>query len=168
MTEVFKWLRYEVPRKRLLTFILYSIAIAFSLSVLSGAILISVDADLKDVKIGKKILTAGFFSTLFVCAAIEEIFFRFIPLYFARLLTKKTSIILFVAIISSIIFGDLHGNAWHIFLQGISGFILCVVYLKCGGMQGKIIKPLSCSTLSHFGFNSFLTLLALVGGSTTF
>lgn len=78
----------------------------------------------------------------------EEIIFR-VPL---GLIAPHVQlpITLTAAVTSSVLFGYLHGGISHIAIQGISGFIYSIIFLKCGGMKGKRLKPLLASTSAHF------------------
>lgn len=95
---------------------------------------------------------------------VEEIKFRFLPLFFATEIAKKIKfrfLIPLTAVASSVLFGWMHGSnlkgGWvFIFIQGATGLILSVVYLKCGGMTNKHLKALSSSYLIHFIFDAMI------------
>ena len=93
-------------------------------------------------------------------AFIEEVLFRLIPLYTAvKIFSKKSYLILGVAIISSVIFGVLHGSPWNILIQGEGGLLYSLLYLKSGGLQGNHNKAISASTFLHASFN----IIAIMG-----
>lgn len=79
-------------------------------------------------------------------APFEEVLFRWLPmllLNFVMMWLYKTSridkerffkvekyAILILTIVSSIVFGWVHGNFLNVFLQGVSGLVLMLVYLR--------------------------------------
>ncbi|MBI5152844.1 MAG: CPBP family intramembrane metalloprotease [Parcubacteria group bacterium] len=95
---------------------------------------------------------------LFWGALWEEIIFRF-PLDIIADICDKDGRILYAIIISSLMFGYLHGGILYILFQGVFGFILCLLFLKSGGFQNNPYKALLVTTSTHFGNN------ALVAGS---
>lgn len=126
-----------------------------------------------------------FTSSLFLvpmCAFIEEMMFRWAPmiLFFTGLaiLAKKGQIeenkmkkiekygVATVVIVSSIIFGFVHGNIFNILLQGVSGVIFSMFYLRTlyrrkeAGKSNKLqTMPVLSSTLYHTVSNAVLMLL---------
>ncbi|OGZ97663.1 MAG: hypothetical protein A2676_03635 [Candidatus Sungbacteria bacterium RIFCSPHIGHO2_01_FULL_51_22] len=67
----------------------------------------------------------------------------------------------------SAIFGAAHGNIINIFIQGVSGFMSLLLFLKCGGWQGRYVKALLTTGITHTLFNGVLTLIAITGGATS-
>lgn len=88
-------------------------------------------------------------------AFLEERIFR-LPL--AIFIGKNIDLenILVIAVLLSVLFGLAHVNGTvagqRIFVQGVSGFILSVLFLKCG-MQGDYGKALMATTFTHFLYN---------------
>lgn len=113
------------------------------------------------------ILAAWFPFYLLLAAYSEEFVFR-LPL--ALLVKWEWSVkgILIAASVLSVLFGLVHGGIVNIFIQGVAGFAYCLLFLKAGGMQGKVVKPLVVTTLVHFSFNGILALLVVAGGGTHF
>lgn len=129
--------------------------------------------------------TSDFTNSLFLvpmCALLEEIIFRWAPmvLFFTGLgiLAKKGLFgdekmkkiekygVATVVIISSIIFGFVHGNAFNILLQGVGGVIFSMFYLRTlyrrreAGKVDKLQKmPVLSSTIYHTLSNGLLMLL---------
>lgn len=68
------------------------------------------------------------FSSLVQAPLIEELIFRYAPLQFV----KGTPHVLPMMIISSAIFGWLHGGFINVMMQGVTGFCFAVVYVKNG------------------------------------
>ncbi len=105
---------------------------------------------------------------LMASAAIEELLFRTAPLFFGWAVAwvfwrnecelAQTSVLLGISIVASAVFGYVHGNFSSIPVQGVGGFILSIVYLKCGGINGKIMWPLMTSASVHFVFNMILVI----------
>lgn len=117
-----------------------------------------------------------------MCAFIEELMFRWAPmvLFFLGLgiLAKNSKIedekmgkiekygVASIVIISSIIFGLVHGNVFNILIQGVSGVIFSMFYLRTLYRQrqaGKVDKlqkmPVLSSTLYHTMSNVLLMAL---------
>jgi membrane protease YdiL (CAAX protease family) len=113
-----------------------------------------------------QIFTFSFPIILFGAAFIEEVIFR-LPL--AIIIEMRGSIVgvLAIALLLSAIFGFLHGGIHHIFIQGVVGFISCILFLKCGGLQRNYFKALAATTVTHFLFNAILVGIAIIGGATS-
>lgn len=95
----------------------------------------------------------------------EEFAFRFAPLALTFLKFGRSRMVLVAALLSSIVFGYLHGGYDLIFTAGFDGLMFCFVFLKCGGMSGSLIKGLLCSFLAHFSKNAIsFALIILVEG----
>ncbi len=108
------------------------------------------------------------FPIIFLGSVItEEILFR-LPL--AIFLEKKWSIpgVLAAAFVLSVIFGILHGSVYHIFIQGIAGFIYSILFLKCGGLQRKYFKAINTTITAHLSWNTILVGIAIATGATLF
>lgn len=89
---------------------------------------------------------------IFSLALFEEVMFRLLPIYF--ILTRDLDkYILHAIIISSIVFGYIHGSALNILTQGFTGMILSIVFLKCGGFFEDFAKGTLSSTFAHVIFN---------------
>lgn len=102
---------------------------------------------------------------LFITVAIEEFTFRLAPLFAAfSIFGEKPTPLLISALVASAVFGFLHGNYSNIFVQGASGFLLCLLFLKCGGFNGNIVKAFTTTSVAHFFFNSLLVLSLMVSG----
>ncbi len=91
-------------------------------------------------------------------AFFEELIFRLPLAIFVRMGWSLEKVFV-VAVPLSVFFGFLHGGISHIFLQGVSGFIFSIVFLKCGGWQRNYTKALLASTATHFMFNAVLIWL---------
>lgn len=89
----------------------------------------------------------------------EELIFHTIPFYFSVKFFKKPWLMFLVLVISSATFGFIHGGFTPIFAQGITGFLIGILYLKCGGAKGKIIKPTIIAIFTHYLFNEILVSL---------
>lgn len=106
-----------------------------------------------------------------IWALSEEILFRFLPFYLIFLLEYCLSkefipnkIILLIAIISSIIFGYLHGNWRAIFIQGIGGLYFSYIFWRYSFRANsfkKLFWGLFASTVVHTSFN-VLVLMTLI------
>lgn len=92
---------------------------------------------------------------LFLVVIAREVAYRAIPLFLAVYLLKKDWMILSVAFISSLIFGWRHewGFSFTTASITVSALVFCLLYLKCGGWRGAIVKPISAAVASHYLFN---------------
>jgi len=104
----------------------------------------------------------------FFSVQIEELIFRVIPFFLSFIIFKrapdifyKTAVALMLFFISTIIFGILHGGLVNILVQGVGGFILGIVYLRCGGYSGKVLKPFAVASILHFIYNIHLGFVIL-------
>lgn len=60
----------------------------------------------------------------------------------------------------SILFGLAHGDSLpHVLIQGGGGLILCVVFLRCGGLHRHPIRGWSCATAAHGLYDTALWLV---------
>lgn len=102
-------------------------------------------------------------------ALLEETFFRAMPFYLIYVFTKKrekyfkplifTALILF----SFVFFGFIHEfRAINILHQGVGGLILGIIYLKFGGMRGKVFKPFLVCVAYHWLWNVLVVSLIYV------
>ncbi len=105
-------------------------------------------------------LTGDFWNMLIIMAFIEELLFR-LPLAIPVKLNWSSRNVLVVTVILSALFGWAHG-ADHIFIQGMSGFIYSIIFLKCGGFQKKFSKAFLSVVATHFLFNAVASVLAIV------
>lgn len=101
-----------------------------------------------------------------LCAApfacmVEELISR-APLSMIGKIWPGSAMPLLAAILSSIFFGWLHGGWATVPYQGVCGLILSLYYLKAGGQEGTLFRPLSVSYLIHMGYNIALFGLGLV------
>jgi hypothetical protein len=96
-------------------------------------------------------------------AALEEALFR-LPLAIFLLAVGVGRVTIGAAALLSFAFGELHGP-WHALVQGPAGFLLCIVFIKCGGARkGRgFIKGYGSAVAVHTGFNTVLFVLTLIG-----
>lgn len=118
---------------------------------------------------GPSFSAVGLLSELITGAMIEEGAFRFAPLFLYWFIYDEFSSsdsflrgVVPVSILSSVVFGYIHGGWFTLPVQGVSGIIFSVVYLKFGGMQGKVILPFVASSITHFFYNGFIVFPILL------
>lgn len=115
-------------------------------------------------------------------AVAEEMMFRWAPLllltfgltyaYRTGRLSKdqffhiEKYCLLTIVVLSSIVFGWVHGTVFNVLLQGVSGIIFCIIYLRCFFIERDLgvrdrwqIVPLVESSLYHSMANAFLIFL---------
>lgn len=169
MSRLLDWLSEEAKGKRLF-FYIGGCAIAY---LLYATVLICVAKQL-DAQIPNRsgqgtipITTWYFLPWLIVSAFCEEVLFRLFPLVAADAWGKSKKIFIVVGL-ASCIFGLMHGGFFFIILQGVNGVLLSLLFLKCGGLQGKYGKALATTTVSHFLVNSTIAGMALITGIKNF
>ena len=165
------WIEKEPKEYSIAVIIMYTVILVFVVNIIviciAEIINFNISSAPTEVSITEtensiKILSLYFPCFLYFSAAIEEIIFRCIPLMLAVEILGTSKKVFLVAIFSLIIFGTSHGGYDHIFLQGISGFICCIVFLKCGGFNENYLKGFLSSTTSHFLFNMILMLITVI------
>ena len=100
----------------------------------------------------------------------EEATFRFLPLVLSRIIAIKIGnnilLLLCTAVISSVIFGYLHGHWKYVFNQGVGGFLYCLLFLKTGGLDFPSLKTFQAFlnvVVIHSLFNyTILAIIALI------
>ena len=71
-------------------------------------------------------------SLVVVAPLSEELLFRYLPIRITQRFNARKWVLYLVIIVSSIIFGYVHGS-WHfIFIQGVGGLILSSAFLRGG------------------------------------
>jgi membrane protease YdiL (CAAX protease family) len=94
---------------------------------------------------------------------IEEFFFRALPLFVVvRYLRGRAWAIALVVVGSSALFGFMHGDLLHVPFQGVIGIIFSLSYLKCGGLRGAMVKPLTITWFIHFLWDTFVIYLSAI------
>ncbi len=101
-----------------------------------------------------------------VSPLFEELIFRlgflFVPI---QIFSNSAPLPIFTAVVwSSVIFGYMHGGFKKVPLQGVSGLILSVVFLKCGGWNGDFFIATCVSVTAHSLINGGIYLWALREG----
>lgn len=86
-------------------------------------------------------------------ASVEELAFRFIPIVLVMKLIGPGLTLWIIIIASSIILGILHGNFFHIFLQGLWGVVFSVIFLKFGGLYGSYLIAFLVVATIHSVYN---------------
>ncbi len=87
----------------------------------------------------------------------EELYWRFLPLT-APIFFGLRFFISPAVFISSAHFGYMHGGLLNIPLQGVGGLILCLVFLKCGGMRMRFFRAIGMVILTHLLIDAVLYL----------
>lgn len=78
------------------------------------------------------------FAVLIAAPLVEEFIYRFLPIRCVKLFTTNKIVIRVVIIFSSAVFGAMHGYWYNIFIQGFSGIIFSVAFLK-GGYRASVV-----------------------------
>ncbi|MFA6295888.1 MAG: CPBP family intramembrane glutamic endopeptidase [Patescibacteria group bacterium] len=164
------WLKNEAKNSEIPMLILTALLFNLVYSLIAADILIHFsNIKLPKIELEMPICNYKTFIILFTFALREELFFR-APLLLMNYFPddKKFRYALIMAIMLSAAFGYLHGGSSNILVQGVSGFTLCILFLKTGGINKKGFKALMICTIAHFCFNSFLALILALHGKSTF
>ncbi len=90
---------------------------------------------------------------------IEECIFRFVPLALSSWSKNRWHVAIAIGI-SSFAFGLVHGGYANLPIQGISGVVFSLVFLKWSGWLEDLGKGLFASTAVHIAFNTTALWLA--------
>ncbi len=152
------WVREEARGKDVFLVVVAAVALGWFWTF--GALVLIHLFDAGALIVQGNMLTPNIYSPaiLLGSAFFEELLFRLPLAIFVRMGWSLEKVFV-VAVVLSLLFGFLHGGISHIFLQGVSGFIFSVVFLKCGGWQRNYAKALIASTVTHFMFNAVLIWL---------
>lgn len=148
-----QWLQEEAYGKNVFLVVVAAAALCWFWDVGVLILIHFIGAELSLIDQGN-ILMSRIYSPAGVLGAafVEEIIFR-LPLAIFVQRNWPLDKVLTIAILLSVIFGYLHGGIMHLFLQGMSGFMFSLVFLKCGGWQRNYAKGVLVSTATHFMFN---------------
>lgn len=113
-----------------------------------------------------KVLHMGLF--FLAMAFLEEFIFRFLPIVVGLLLFRWWAVtrpfVLIIALFASIGFAEAHGTGLHTYLlQGVGGFVYCVLFLKFSAMKLRyVFGSLIATWLMHASWN--IGVLGLLSG----
>lgn len=162
-----RWLKEEARGMKVYALMAESVvlSIIYSFSVVIAAHFLGIS--ISPVGNGKvQILTLYF--PIFLASAVfaEEALFR-LPLAIFIDRGWPVAKIMGAALLLSAAFGFIHGGIRHILVQGGFGFILSVMFLKCGGLKKNYLKAIAVTTASHLLFDAVLVGIALLAGKTS-
>ncbi len=98
-----------------------------------------------------------FVSILVQAPLFEETIFRLVPLTIVVFFTKKPASVLTTVVLFAVLFGTIHpygaiGRAQ----VAIAGLVFGVMFLKCGGLNGRAVKAWLSSMAAHSMANLFI------------
>lgn len=178
---IMKRLWQKIMRMNIVKLYLLTLLFQFSWTFTVGIILYLSGAEFSQHVASDSDFTSSLF-LIPMCAFFEELLFRWFPMimFFTGLAllgkvckfgkVEKMKIekygVAVVVIASSVVFGLIHGNAYNILLQGVSGVIFCMFYLRTlyrrryAGKVDRLQKfPVLSSTIYHTLSNSILIIL---------
>lgn len=166
MNKLLAWLYVEPTGFTWWSFLAKITAINFFITLLLGTILDAAGAPLRDettiLSMLQKTPLVFLFFFLPLSAAFEETLFR-LPLALFIQMNIPPMYLLVVAALLSVIFGYAHGGWWQVPLQGVGGFIFCLVFLKCGGLEEKFGKAFFSSSCAHLLLNWIASIFMFWG-----
>lgn len=171
----------RIKKMNVVKFLLIAWVFNFVWTIFIGIILYFTGA-----KFSQNVASTSEFTNSFLlvpfAALTEEVIFRWLPmlvltfgLTFAfrkgsltaeRFFYVEKRALLVVVLVSSIVFGFVHGNIFNVLLQGGSGAIMYIIYLRAFfierdlGVRDRLqVVPLAEATLYHTMANAFLIFL---------
>jgi hypothetical protein len=163
--SVLTWLRTEAPAGQAGAIVLYALVLVSSVDFIERLVITFDDQNLvRNAKWASSFhhSSAGYFYLLVALAyyaGVEEVLTRAVPLTLVTRLSTMPLAVIVASVLSSAIFGYLHGGAAYIWLRGVAGLIYCGVFLKCGGWShgwSRPFKALFFYTLTHFLHNAIV------------
>ena len=171
----------KIKQMNVVKLFLLTWVIHFAWSLVVGFILFLCGAEFSQNVASNSEFTNSFLLVPFTAIA-EEVLFRWGPMvvlvfsltsfYRAGRLTKEQFFnverycLLVLVSLSSIVFGWVHGNIFNVLLQGVSGVIFYIIYLRCyfiererGVRDRWQIIPLAESSAYHAMANAFLIFI---------
>lgn len=171
----------RIKRMNVVKFFLLTWVIHFSWTLVVGMTLALCGATFS-----QHVASNGEFTNSFllvpVTAFAEEVLFRWGPMivlvfvltycYRSGRLTRERFFevekycLLVLTLISSVIFGWVHGNVFNVLLQGVSGIVFCIIYLRCYFIERDLgvrdrwqVVPLVEASAYHALANAFLIFI---------
>lgn len=163
--HILMWLREGVARADIVYFSAQIIGIDLFYRSLAPQIFPFLNTDMKMSMIRRQKIPILSWNTLFLIvgeAAREEILWR-LPL-FIFVLAGNGKIVLGAIAGLSILFGMAHGTVKNICVEGVSGVLYSVIFLKCGGFQGFPLHALVVVFLTHVTTNGIVAVWRLLRG----
>jgi membrane protease YdiL (CAAX protease family) len=168
LARLTSWLEQPYDRRRMLLLmavvvvadLTYSLLAVLGVYAFGGSLPASAGEDLLSGRYGFLELAL----LLVGVVILEEVLFRLVPLGLARLFRASPRVMVLIAILSSIGFGLAHGSWTSILIQGVSGLCLSLIYLKAGGLSGRVIRGFDWSCGAHLCFNALVFAVALATG----
>jgi len=155
------------PPAVLVMFCAWAAMLVLALAALVLYRLLDVSRPVTESTLSLPILTPFFVIVITLMVLTEEIVFRFLPLSLTVWVTQGNHIaITIVVIISSFLFGWLHGGLFNVPIQGVGGVILSAVFLWCGGEENRPFSALFASTAVHWLYNATILAFMLASGIT--
>ena len=171
----------RIKRMNVFKFFLITWVIHFIWTVVIGMILVFSGAKFSQHVAPNSEFTNSFLLVPFTAVA-EEMLFRWAPLliltsiltygFRKKRLSKEQFFyverycLLVVAVVSSVVFGWVHGSIFNVLLQGVSGIIFFIVYLRCFFIERDLgvrdrwqVIPLAESSFYHGMANASLIFL---------
>ena len=171
----------RIKKISVIKFFLLTWIVHFSWTVVVGMTLFLCGAKFSQNVASNSVFTNSFL-LIPLTALAEEIMFRWGPMivltfiltYYYRngRLTKdqffnvEKHCLLSLVILLSVIFGWVHGNVFNVLIQGVSGVVFYIIYLRCffierdRGVRDRLqIVPLIESSAYHAMANAFLIFL---------
>jgi membrane protease YdiL (CAAX protease family) len=165
-----KWLRVEAPAGQAMVVVFYSLLLLGLFDLIARLAITALHIPFTDQNLARNTQWAssfphsvfgflGLLAGLVYYALEEETLLRFAPLTLVTRFWPMPTAVIATSILSSAVFGYLHGGAAYILVRGIPGLIYCGVFLKCGGWSRGWSRPfraLFFSTLGHFLHNALV------------
>lgn len=156
LNKLFSWFRAEPIGIELCFFLTLTLIVDLNLAIILAKTSNSfgfVDKNQLAVDVlMKEVPFVTVFVRLPITVFMEEVIFR-LPLALFVKFKANLPTILIMSVISSILFGYAHGSWGNVMNQGVGGLVYCVVFLKCGGLQGRYKKAFFSAFGAHLLFD---------------
>lgn len=162
-----RWLTREPQAKEYWRALFGALAICLAYDAISIIAIIHLGVKSVRSPLHFSTLTPWFPFLMLALVALEELTYRYLPVRLACEIYKNTRGFGFwmIIVISSVIFGCIHGSLSAVLFQGVQGFFLSLVFLKFSGMGKKPEKGFVATMIIHFMSNVAKVLLILsLGG----
>lgn len=166
MDRFITWLSIPVPKKKIPVFVFYAFGFSFIWNISLVLLLYFLASEPKiPLKWGIPTPSTLYMIRVVLAVVYEEIAFRRVPIGMAIAQRGVGKLCLFSLVLSSLIFGYLHNGFESLALQGVTGFICGITFIKCGAGSRQYLQGLAASTAVHMIFNATLIASAILFGS---
>ena len=149
-----RWLEKTTPWPRAVNYSFLAVIIIFLFLQVTARTILSEDPPFWMIRPPP----LEFLAALASQATGEDVLFRLLPIALIRKRTDSRLWLILTIVASSLVFGYLHDSFFNIAVQGGAGLLFSLLFLKCGGMQGRYLKALAYTSIVHTYVNILATM----------